>query len=39
MVMIRLAHFDRTEPDLVEFEPVVAAVIDDVIATAPPVAW
>jgi hypothetical protein len=39
MMTIRLTRADRTEPDLAEFEPVVAAVIDDVITAAPAVPW
>jgi hypothetical protein len=39
VMMIQLTHLDRTEPDPVDFEPVVAAVIDDVIAAAPAVPW
>ncbi len=37
MMTIRLTHLDRTEPDLVGFEAVVAAVIEDVTATDPAV--
>jgi hypothetical protein len=39
MMTLRLTHLDHTGPDLIEFEPVVAAVIDDVIAAAPAVPW
>lgn len=39
MMTIRLTHLDLTDPDLIEFERVVAAVIDDVITAAPTVPW
>lgn len=37
MMTIQLTRLDLTEPDLIEFKPVVTAVIDDVLEAAPSV--